>query len=50
MRLTWSAFSLLPGARIEVTKVRLSFVPVSEANLPWLEQLYRRQTGAAPDQ
>jgi hypothetical protein len=49
-RLTWQAFSLLPGARIEVASVRLYFVPVASANLPWLENLYQRQSGNAPAQ
>jgi hypothetical protein len=49
-KLSWSTFSLLPGARIDVRRIRLSFVPVSEANLPWLHQLYERQSGAGPDQ
>ena len=50
VRLSWATFSLLPGASLEVTKIRLSFVPVSAGNVPWLNQLYQRQTGAAPDQ
>jgi hypothetical protein len=49
-RLLWQAFSLLPGASIEVTNVRLYFVPVANANVPWLENLYQRQSGNAPAQ
>jgi len=49
-RLVWNAFSLLPGARIDVTQVRLSFVPVEGANTQWLQDLFLRQTGQAPDQ
>jgi hypothetical protein len=46
----WHAFSLLPGANIEVTSVRLYFVPIAQANFPWLENLYQRQSGNAPAQ
>jgi hypothetical protein len=42
--LTWGTFSLLPGAGIEVTRVTLSFVPIAQANLPWLQNLYTSQT------
>jgi hypothetical protein len=49
-RLTWNAFSLLPGAGIEVTRVRLSFVPVADGNAAWLENLYQRASGNAPAQ
>jgi hypothetical protein len=49
-RLSWAAASLLPGVGIEVRSVRLSFVPVAEANVAWLESLYQRQIGNAPAQ
>ncbi|MGH7618498.1 MAG: hypothetical protein ACREPM_14860 [Gemmatimonadaceae bacterium] len=49
-RLAWQTFSLLPGASIEVTNVKLSFVPIAGANLKWLENLYQRQSGNAPEQ
>jgi hypothetical protein len=49
-RLTWQAFSLLPGAAIEVTSVRLFFVPVAQPNVPWLDNLFQRQSGNAPAQ
>ena len=49
-RLAWGAFSLLPGAGIEVTGIRLSFVPLAEGNVAWLENLYQRQSGNAPAQ
>lgn len=47
--LSWQTFSLLPGAGIEVSNVRLAEIPVSTANLEWLNQTYRRETsgGAA---
>jgi hypothetical protein len=48
--LSWRTFSLLPGAGIDVSNVRLAFVPISAANVPWFEQLYRRQTGAGQPQ
>jgi hypothetical protein len=49
-RLSWSALSLVPGAGIELANVRLSFVPVADANTVWLENLYQRQIGNAPAQ
>jgi hypothetical protein len=48
--LSWQAFSLLPGAGIDVTGVRLSFFPVTEGNSAWLANLYQRQSGNAPAQ
>jgi hypothetical protein len=50
VRLSWSTFSLLPGASIQVTGVRLWFVPVSDANTHWLADLVKRETGEAPAQ
>ncbi|MEO6876915.1 MAG: hypothetical protein ABI205_00435, partial [Gemmatimonadaceae bacterium] len=50
VRLVWSTFSLLPGASIHVTGVRLWFVPVSDANAHWLSDLVARETGQAPAQ
>ena len=45
VRLTWNAFSLLPGAKIEVSAVKLSFFPLADANLAWLQKLFEKQTG-----
>jgi hypothetical protein len=49
VRLTWNAFSLLPGASIHVSRVKLSFFSVVQENVPWLESLYSQQTGVNPE-
>ncbi|HEY9225289.1 MAG TPA: hypothetical protein VIP11_01495 [Gemmatimonadaceae bacterium] len=45
VRLSWAAFSPLPGAGIDVDSVKLYFFPVSDANAPWLTKVYARQMG-----
>lgn len=42
VRLSWDAYSLLPGARVEVSRVRVSFVPVMGENARWLGLVYSR--------
>jgi hypothetical protein len=44
VRLRWGAFSPLPGAGIEVSKVRLWFVPIRDANARWLQEVITQQT------
>lgn len=44
VRLRWDAFSPLPGAGIDVSKVKLSFVPIDEANAGWLRSVVAIQT------
>jgi hypothetical protein len=41
--LGWRAFSLLPGASIDVQAVRISAVPVTERNKTWLTALIYQQ-------
>lgn len=42
--LSWHAFSLLPGASIAVLAVRVSAVPVTPRNRPWLDALIYQQS------
>ena len=44
--LSWRVSSLLPGASIEVSRVRLWEVPVSPENQTWLQGLVRSQSTA----
>ena len=44
VQLRWGAFSPLPGAGIEVSKVKLSFIPLGEANARWLQEVVTQQT------
>lgn len=46
--LSWSTASLLPGARLEVTAVRLFVVQTSPKNEPWIRALIEQQSGQAP--
>jgi hypothetical protein len=41
--LTWQVYSLLPGASIAITGVKLSEIPVSPENQTWLAALVRSQ-------
>jgi hypothetical protein len=50
VRLAWSTSSLLPGASVSVSGVRLWFVPVTDANAHWLSDLATREMGNAPAQ
>ena len=50
IRMRWEALSLLPGASISVSKVTLSFVPVSDANSAWLTNLADRESGRGAPQ
>ncbi len=43
--LQWATYGLIPGARIEVTAVRLSLVRTSPANAQWLVDLIAQQRG-----
>jgi hypothetical protein len=43
-RLKWGAFSPLPGAGLEVSRVKVSFVPISGANLTWLQSVVTAQS------
>lgn len=45
--LRWYAQSLLPGARIEVSAVRLSVVQTSGKNQPWLAELVKADLATA---
>jgi hypothetical protein len=49
VRLKWSAFSPLPGAGIDVSRVKLFFVPVAEANASWLRAVVAMQTRTPGD-
>jgi len=46
--LSWSTASLLPGARLEVSAVRLFVVQTSPRNEPWIRALIEQQSGQAP--
>jgi hypothetical protein len=46
VRLRWGAFSPLPGAGIDVSRVTLFLVPVAEANATWMRALVAMQTRA----
>jgi hypothetical protein len=46
--LSWSTASLLPGARLEVTAVRLFVVQTSPTNEPWMRALVTRESGQEP--
>ena len=46
--LSWSTASLLPGARLEVSAVRLFVVQTSPRNEPWTRALIEQQSGQAP--
>jgi hypothetical protein len=39
VRLRFATYSLLPGARIEVERVRAAAIPITRANYPWLNDL-----------
>ena len=43
VRLRWSAFSLVPGASIRVSDVKLWYVPMAAANSRWLTDLVNRE-------
>jgi len=49
-RLSWNAFSLLPGAHIDVSSVRVSYVPIDPRQKLWFDNLYQRLSGDAPPQ
>ena len=46
--LSWSTASLLQGARLEVSAVRLFVVQTSPRNEPWIRALIEQQSGQAP--
>jgi hypothetical protein len=46
--LSWSTASLLPGARLEVSAVRLFVVQTSPVNEPWIRALVTRESGQEP--
>jgi hypothetical protein len=46
--LSWSTASLLPGAALEVSAVRLFVVQTSPANEPWIKALVAQESGQAP--
>jgi hypothetical protein len=46
--LSWSTASLLPGAQLEVSAVRLFVVQTSPANEPWIKALVAQESGQAP--
>jgi len=46
--LSWSTASLLPGAELEVSAVRLYVVQTSPANEPWIKALVAQESGQAP--
>ena len=46
--LSWSTASLLPGARLEVSAVRLFVVQTSPRNEPWIRALIEQQSGQSP--
>jgi len=46
--LSWSTASLLPGAELEVSEVRLFVVQTSPANEPWIKALVAQESGQAP--
>ena len=46
--LSWSTASLLPGAELEVSAVRLFVVQTSPANEPWIKALVTQESGQVP--
>ena len=46
--LSWEVHSLLPGASIAVSGVRLSEIPITPENEPWLDALVRSQSAKRP--
>lgn len=46
VKLAWHVYSLLPGASLLVSNVRLYAVPVSDKNQKWLEAVVRAEEGS----